>query len=442
MVAERSFELLDEDSMIAVDDYVYLGGVPVAVVLGQLDNRSGHRIDDLGAACSRRNELRRCGMYHVLSDYQGTPIVTFDPSFQVSGVGEFDLFGHRNRRRIPQAETSHPFSGNQTLATDIGVGQTGDLDTLTRLRVSYLDADGTGPWLWTADVKLADGTGSLSYAAGTIPNMVTNFHSGNSFTAEFVAVGNVSGHGAVVETFEYERVGENVERYFPPLRFPGQYFDEETDYFENWNRYYDPENGRYLAPEPLLQSPVYLRRMAHGGMSVPTYAYAANNPLRYVDPDGLSPKSRLRLIKDFRFWVDFMTRHHLRRMPPLLNNFNATSPFRKELGCGDQADWLRRRLAEEGPYEDFQIGLAGGRTSSSGAWPHQWIVAVSTVDNSVLALDPWADRVTESPWFDNADTYDWDLSGGNYPDAMGGPWESVPTYGPWPSSSSEASPWW
>lgn len=195
------------------------------------------------------------------------------------------------------------------------------------------------------------------------------------------------------------------------------------------------ELRHYLSPEPLLQSPAYVRRMAQSGMSVPTYAYAVNNPLRYTDPDGQSPQSRLRLIKDFRFYVDFMTRHRLRRMPPLLNNFNASSPFRTEMGCGDQADWLKRALRDEG-YEDYEIAMAGGRTSSAGLWPHQWIVAISTADNSVLALDPWTDTISESSWFDNADTYDWL---GNYPTAMGGPWESVPSFGPWPS---DGSPWW
>lgn len=41
-----------------------------------------------------------------------------------------------------------------------------------------------------------------------------------------------------------------------------------------------------LSPEPLLQSPMYVRRMAQSGMSVPTYGYGLNNPLRYVDPTG------------------------------------------------------------------------------------------------------------------------------------------------------------
>jgi hypothetical protein len=44
--------------------------------------------------------------------------------------------------------------------------------------------------------------------------------------------------------------------------------------------------SQYLSPEPLLQSPSYLKGMAEKGMSVPTYAYAANNPIKYTDPDG------------------------------------------------------------------------------------------------------------------------------------------------------------
>ena len=45
---------------------------------------------------------------------------------------------------------------------------------------------------------------------------------------------------------------------------------------DNWHRYYDPNTGRYLTPDPM------------GVESDPTlYSYAAGNPLRFIDPQGL-----------------------------------------------------------------------------------------------------------------------------------------------------------
>ncbi len=60
------------------------------------------------------------------------------------------------------------------------------------------------------------------------------------------------------------------------LRFAGQYEDSETGWYYNWHRYYEPETGRYLTPDP-----IGLR----GGANA--YGYAANDPLRAVDPKGL-----------------------------------------------------------------------------------------------------------------------------------------------------------
>jgi hypothetical protein len=47
--------------------------------------------------------------------------------------------------------------------------------------------------------------------------------------------------------------------------------------------------SQYLSPEPLLQEPIYVRGMAQQGMTVPTYAYAFNNPVRWTDATGLKP---------------------------------------------------------------------------------------------------------------------------------------------------------
>ncbi len=63
-----------------------------------------------------------------------------------------------------------------------------------------------------------------------------------------------------------------------PLRFQGQYFDEETGLHYNRHRYYDPSCGQFTTQDPIGLL---------GGMNA--YQYAPN-PLTWVDPWGLSCK--------------------------------------------------------------------------------------------------------------------------------------------------------
>jgi RHS repeat-associated protein len=66
-----------------------------------------------------------------------------------------------------------------------------------------------------------------------------------------------------------------------PLRFAGQYFDDETGLHYNVQRYYDPSIAAYLSPDPLGLAP-----------ALNDHAYVAN-PLTMVDPLGLASGPRV-----------------------------------------------------------------------------------------------------------------------------------------------------
>jgi RHS repeat-associated protein len=61
-----------------------------------------------------------------------------------------------------------------------------------------------------------------------------------------------------------------------PLRFQGQYYDEETGLHYNLNRYYDPFTGRYITQDPLG---------ILGGLN--SYQYVNGDPINWIDPLGL-----------------------------------------------------------------------------------------------------------------------------------------------------------
>ena len=62
-------------------------------------------------------------------------------------------------------------------------------------------------------------------------------------------------------------------------KFTGQRLDASTGlYFYN-ARYYDPQLGRFIQPDTLVQAP-------SNPQTLNRYTYANNNPLKYVDPSG------------------------------------------------------------------------------------------------------------------------------------------------------------
>lgn len=75
------------------------------------------------------------------------------------------------------------------------------------------------------------------------------------------------------------------------LRFPGQYYDQETNVHYNYHRNYDPQTGRFLESDPIGLS---------GGIN--TYGYVLNNPLIFSDPLGLDATRVLNTASGRKFW--------------------------------------------------------------------------------------------------------------------------------------------
>jgi len=82
--------------------------------------------------------------------------------------------------------------------------------------------------------------------------------------------------GEVTRTVWGAAVMRDGSRASTPIRFLGQYADAETGLYYNRYRYYDPELGRYISPDPLELL---------GGLN--PFVYALNSPFFFGDPYGL-----------------------------------------------------------------------------------------------------------------------------------------------------------
>ena len=87
-------------------------------------------------------------------------------------------------------------------------------------------------------------------------------------------------NGEIVWSAHYRSYGEisrlDINKIDNPLRFQGQYFDHESGLHYNRHRYYNPDIGRYLTPDPVKLA---------GGINA--YQYVPN-PIGWIDPLGLN----------------------------------------------------------------------------------------------------------------------------------------------------------
>jgi len=87
--------------------------------------------------------------------------------------------------------------------------------------------------------------------------------------------------GTVVQEMDYNEFGEvifDTNSGFQPFGFAGGLYDQDTGLVRFGARDYDPTIGRFMPKDPIGLA---------GGINL--YAYVENDPINFIDPDGLCP---------------------------------------------------------------------------------------------------------------------------------------------------------
>ena len=106
--------------------------------------------------------------------------------------------------------------------------------------------------------------------------------------------------GKISQHIEYVPFGEVLvdERsssFATPYLFNGKELDEETGYYYYGARYYDPKVSNWLSVDPMWESV---------GAHRSPYEYVYSNPIRFIDPTGMSPTDGYEDGKGNYVWFD------------------------------------------------------------------------------------------------------------------------------------------
>lgn len=294
MVEDRGSKSAIEVTDAPLDDYIWLDGKPVALIKSQLDIDWLHKADRTGVCQRVGYEDANCGVYFIVPDHLGKPVLMLNEAGQVTGTGEYDSFGLVNTVTHP-AETNYygvRYANNQSLNLGTFNQPTTPYQSV-RMRVRFGQVSARNYTsrgvVYNDYVDVVDSWGNLltpRYAGYNLGSFKTPWFSPPSGSAIVRFTSDVysdTGYdGVVLDGYEYQRYQTGAQPVWTALRFPGQYFDLETEFAENWNRFYDARDGRYIAADPA-------RAVVSRGSAITAYAYADNNPVMQSDATGNCP---------------------------------------------------------------------------------------------------------------------------------------------------------
>ena len=206
--------------------------------------------------------------------WEGQRLKSYTPKDASSGransyVYSYDENGIRTRKTIGNTVTDYYYNGTLLMGTVKTTTNSNGSTTTSKLRFSY-DANGK--------VVAVNYNGNYYYYLRNAQSDIVKL---------------IDKTGATVVEYRYDSWGKLLSTSGSlastlgknnPFRYRGYVFDEETGFYYVSSRYYDPEIGRWISPEPNVYNGEFDEGAGLIGYNV--YAYCANNPVNNLDPTG------------------------------------------------------------------------------------------------------------------------------------------------------------
>jgi len=186
-------------------------------------------------------------------------LVSYTDGATTAGYG-YDPQGRRIEKTVDGLSTYYLWDGTRLLA---------ELDAGGNVLTQYAYLPGQRV---PAEMQDANGVYEVHSDHLQTPKRLTDTSQTLVWSAEHVAYGE-----AIVD----EDPDNNGIPVTLNIRFPGQYYDQETGLHYNFFRYYDLNTGRYITQDPIGQA---------GGLNL--YAYVEGDPVGLMDPLGLLKTGR------------------------------------------------------------------------------------------------------------------------------------------------------
>ncbi len=243
---------------------------------------------------------------NTIADHHGQRTFTYGPAGRLMAVHDghhliaryrYNAFGERVEKRTDTGITLYHYDVYGRLLGETNAEGVARRDYVWRDGIPVAQIDRTGPGMSGASRTDRDageeshspaGPDRLVYlhtdGQGT-PHVATDTNQTVVWRWEGEAFGASAPIGADVENHRHNDAGHGDDdhqalsqlRVTVNLRYPGQYYDRETGFFYNWERYYNPGTRRYVTSDPMGLA---------GGLN--TYGYVGGNLLKWVDPTGFS----------------------------------------------------------------------------------------------------------------------------------------------------------